>query len=134
MLRGGAKRMMLPCVGFANRPSSASLMQTFQAMSGSVLLSITKAFKRPLPRTTLTISRPKPLISRLNLSPISAALSAIFSSTNTFKDSNATAEASGLPPYVEPCYNSIDIYTIGMTLAYINSAMYSYNKNRTCPG
>merc|ERR1740123_2346389 len=58
MHNGGAKRMMLPCVGFANKPFSAIFRHTSQARPFSplpfLLSSITMASKRPLPRTELT--------------------------------------------------------------------------------
>ncbi len=54
--KGGAKRMIFPCVGFAKRPFSASFTQIFQAVLLSGLSLITMAFKRPRPLTNVTSS------------------------------------------------------------------------------
>jgi len=48
---GGAKRMMFPCVGLANRPLSLNLKHISQAVVLSSVSLIKIAFKRPFPLT-----------------------------------------------------------------------------------
>lgn len=50
---GGANRIMLTCVGFANSPRDLRTRHTSQAVLSDLLSSITIAFKRPRPRTKL---------------------------------------------------------------------------------
>ena len=53
--KGGAKRIMFPCVGLANKPLSRKAIQIFQAVSLSSVSLIKIAFNNPLPLTPLTI-------------------------------------------------------------------------------
>ena len=71
MTKGGAKRIILPCVGFANNPLSISFKQIFQAVSLSSESFITMAFNNPLPRifNTKLLFSIKVFISLLNISP-----------------------------------------------------------------
>ena len=62
IVKGGAKRIISPCVGLASTPFSANLTQTSQA---SYFSAMTMAFKSPLPRTSFTISGSKVLNSFL---------------------------------------------------------------------
>ena len=67
MTNGGAKRMMLPCVGFANSPFSFSAMQISHAVELSSVSLITIAFSNPFPRTNTAMSEPaiySPIFSR----------------------------------------------------------------------
>lgn len=57
IVRGGAKRMMLSCVGFAKIPRSLSPTHTSHAVTfPRPAWSITTAFRRPLPRTSEILS------------------------------------------------------------------------------
>ena len=62
IVKGGAKRMISPCVGLASTPFSANLTQTSQA---SYFSAMTMAFKSPFPRTSFTTSVSKVLNSFL---------------------------------------------------------------------
>ena len=62
IVKGGAKRIISPCVGLASTPFSANLTQTSQA---SYFSAMTMAFKSPLPRTSFTTSVSKVLNSFL---------------------------------------------------------------------
>src|SRR5690554_424819 len=53
--KGGAKRMMLPCVGFASKPLSRKRKQIFHAVSLSSLSLIKMALSNPFPRTKVQI-------------------------------------------------------------------------------
>src|SRR5690606_32390284 len=79
---GGAKRMMLPCVGFASNPLSRSFKQMFQAVSLSGESLMTMAFKRPFPRTnfSMLLLTAYAFIFSRNNSPSLRAFSARFSS------------------------------------------------------
>eukprot|EP01085_Mycamoeba_gemmipara_P004313 Mycagemm_TRINITY_DN10216_c0_g1::TRINITY_DN10216_c0_g1_i1::g.4313::m.4313 type:complete len:185 gc:universal TRINITY_DN10216_c0_g1_i1:1392-838(-) len=102
--RGGAKRMMWSCVGFASRPASFSITHRSQADTTKAG-SITTALRRPLPRTVCrNVNRA--CIARSSLRrywPSSSAFSANFSSRRTSSEASATADPRGLPPNVEPC-------------------------------
>lgn len=65
--------------------------------------SMTMAFKRPLPLISVTNGEFKLAIPSRSFFPIASALPAKSSSTSTFKDSMATAQPNGFPPYVLPC-------------------------------
>ena len=52
---GGAKRIILPCVGFANKPWSLRRKHIFQAVLLSSVSLIKIALSKPLPRTKFTI-------------------------------------------------------------------------------
>jgi hypothetical protein len=55
MTKGGAKRMIFPCVGFAKRPFSLNAIQIFHAVSLSSESLITIALSNPLPRTNVAV-------------------------------------------------------------------------------
>ena len=102
---GGAKRMMFPCVGFANKPFSAKRTQIFQAVSLSSVSLITTAFSNPFPLTKVVmfeVSINLPNYSR-KIFPNFLAFCDKLSSETTSKAAIATAAATGFPPKVEPC-------------------------------
>jgi hypothetical protein len=102
--KGGAKRMILPCVGFANNPLSLSFIQISQAVELSSVSFIKIAFNNHLPLTDLTKSfvLQNSVNSCLNIFPNLSALIANSSSATTSKAAIATAAAIGFPPNVEP--------------------------------
>src|SRR5690606_24397109 len=53
--KGGAKRIILPCVGLASNPLSLNFKQIFQAVWLSSVSLIKIAFNKPLPRTNVQI-------------------------------------------------------------------------------
>src|SRR5690625_6524634 len=91
---GGAKRIILPCVGFANNPLSRSFKQIFHAVSLSGLSFITIAFNKPLPRISFTIVLDAiySFIASRNRLPKTSAFSAKFSSNTTFRSEEHTSE------------------------------------------
>ena len=55
--KGGANRIIFPCVGLAKSPLSLSAIHISQAVELSSESLMTIAFKRPLPLIKLTIFR-----------------------------------------------------------------------------
>ena len=97
--------MMLPWVGFANRPLSRRVKQRFQAVSLSSVSLITIALSSPFPRTKRTRLQ-SPSFERssfLKYAPSSKAFSANRSFLITSRAAIPTAAATGLPPKVLPC-------------------------------
>ena len=66
--KGGAKRIISPCVGFANKPFSANFKHTSHAETPSFSL-IMMAFNNPFPLTKVILSDLMALNSVLNNSP-----------------------------------------------------------------
>ena len=102
--KGGAKRMMLPWVGFASNPLSLKAKQIFHAVSLSSVSFITIAFSNPLPLTNFTMLLDAIYLfySFRNKLPNSKAFLAKFSSLTTSRAAIATAAAIGFPPKVLP--------------------------------
>mmetsp|Transcript_66157 Transcript_66157/g.133276 ORF Transcript_66157/g.133276 Transcript_66157/m.133276 type:complete len:223 (+) Transcript_66157:189-857(+) len=128
MHSGGAKRMMFPCVGLARSPLRMSSVHTFEAMVPSSESSTTTALSRPLPRTDFIAGTDVWMSAspERKRAPITSALPAKSSSTNTLRAATATRHASGLPPYVDPC-------SPGLTLRTTSSELRTADTGSTPP-
>jgi len=97
IIKGGAKRILSPCVGFASNPFSFNSRQSFHAASLSVCF-ISMALNHPLPRISVMCDDLIFCNSCLKIFPSASEFSAIFSSCRTFNAVMATLDARGLPP------------------------------------
>ena len=98
--------MMLPWVGFANRPLSFSATHKSQAVLLSGVSLMSTAFSSPRPLTDLMrglLSTSSFIASRKRW-PSFRAFCAKCSSATTDNASVATTPATGLPPKVDPCW------------------------------
>ena len=103
IVKGGANRIIFPCVGFASNPLSFMARQTSQALPKSAYpslgWSITIAFRKPLPRTfSIQVLPSNEERSYRNCLPRERELSDSFSSRKTSSVAVATLHAGGFPP------------------------------------
>ena len=103
MTSGGARRMMCSFVVLVSRPACISASHSAPASRPSPSGRTTTALSSPRPRTSAIAGLSIAARRRRRISPIAAEFSASRSSRSTSSAAIATAQPSGLPPYVEPC-------------------------------